>query len=64
MDSKAKFEYWNEISEYDLKTAEAMYNSGRYLYVFLCANNPSRNWLKEYMFSIMMRKLQELITFG
>lgn len=37
MDTKAKFEYWNEISEYDLKTAEAMYNSGRYLYVaFMC----------------------------
>ena len=37
MDSKAKYEYWKEISDYDLKTAEAMYNSGCYLYVaFMC----------------------------
>jgi HEPN domain-containing protein len=32
-----KYAYWEDIAEYDLKTAEAMYQSGRYLYVvFMC----------------------------
>ncbi len=37
MDSWEKYEYWLDISEYDLETAEANYKSGRYLYVvFMC----------------------------
>jgi HEPN domain-containing protein len=37
MTNKEKFEYWLEVSEYDLDTARAMYESGRYLYVaFTC----------------------------
>lgn len=37
MDRYEKFEHWKDISEYDLVTAEAMLNSGRYLYVvFMC----------------------------
>lgn len=37
MDSWEKFDYWLDISEYDLETAEANYKSGRYLYVaFMC----------------------------
>lgn len=32
-----KYAYWEDIAEYDLKTTEAMYQSGRYLYVvFMC----------------------------
>jgi HEPN domain-containing protein len=32
-----KFEYWVDIAEYDLKTAEAMLETGRWLYVvFMC----------------------------
>jgi HEPN domain-containing protein len=37
MDQQQKFAYWLDVAEYDLKTAEAMYDSGRYLYVaFMC----------------------------
>jgi len=37
MDNDEKIQYWIEISEYDLGTADAMYQTGRYLYVgFMC----------------------------
>ncbi len=37
MDKKQKIEYWLDISDYDLETAESMFKSGRYLYVaFMC----------------------------
>ncbi|MCL2081510.1 MAG: HEPN domain-containing protein [Oscillospiraceae bacterium] len=37
MTSFERFDYWLDIAEYDLVTAEAMYNSGRWLYVaFMC----------------------------
>jgi len=37
MDSSEKFEYWRDIAQYDLKTAQAMYRTGRWLYVvFMC----------------------------
>ena len=37
MDSIEKYSYWEDIAVYDLGTAEAMLNSGRYLYVvFMC----------------------------
>jgi len=37
MTTEEKFEYWVDIAEYDLKTAEAMYETGRWLYVvFMC----------------------------
>ena len=32
-----KVAYWTDIADYDLKTAEAMYQTGRWLYVaFMC----------------------------
>ena len=32
-----KVKYWTEISDYDFETAEAMYFTGRWLYVgFMC----------------------------
>ena len=37
MDSREKYLYWKDNANYDLETAEAMLNSGRYLYVaFMC----------------------------
>jgi HEPN domain-containing protein len=37
MDNDEKIKYWIEISEYDLGTADATYQTGRYLYVgFMC----------------------------
>ena len=32
-----KVEYWSELSDYDLDTAQAMYDAGRWLYVgYMC----------------------------
>jgi HEPN domain-containing protein len=37
MDTREKFEYWNDIANYDLETANAMFSTGRWLYVvFMC----------------------------
>jgi len=37
MDSLDKFEYWQDIAQYDLETAQAMFSAGRWLYVvFMC----------------------------
>ncbi|MEA1883555.1 MAG: HEPN domain-containing protein [Thermotogota bacterium] len=37
MTNREKFNYWLEIAQYDLDTARAMFDSGRYLYVaFTC----------------------------
>ena len=37
MDLQEKFEYWWDIAQYDLETAEAMFAAGRWLYVvFMC----------------------------
>lgn len=37
MNAEEKFEHWLEFAKYDLETASAMYNTGRWFYVaFLC----------------------------
>jgi HEPN domain-containing protein len=37
VDNLEKYEHWEDIAKYDLDTAEAMYQAGRYLYVvFMC----------------------------
>ena len=37
MTKEEKVAYWLDIADYDIETAEAMYNSGRWLYVgFMC----------------------------
>lgn len=37
MNSREKYEYWLEAAQYDLETAKAMLNAGRYVYVtFMC----------------------------
>ena len=37
MDAQEKYEYWLDVAQYDLDTAETMLNGGRWLYVvFMC----------------------------
>ncbi len=37
MDGNERYSYWEDIAEYDLETANAMLNTGRYFYViFMC----------------------------
>ena len=37
MEANERYSYWEDIAEYDFETANAMLNSGRYLYViFMC----------------------------
>ena len=37
MNNKEKYEHWLNIAQYDLDTADAMFESGRYIYVaFTC----------------------------
>ena len=37
MGSQEKFDYWKDIAQYDLETAHAMFEAGRWLYVvFMC----------------------------
>jgi len=37
MNTGEKLEYWIDIAQYDFKTAQAMYKTGRWLYVvFMC----------------------------
>jgi len=39
MTSEEKYEYWLDLANYDLKSANAMYSKGRWLYVvFMCVN--------------------------
>jgi HEPN domain-containing protein len=37
MDAQEKYEHWLDVAKYDLDTADAMFNTGRWLYVaFMC----------------------------
>ena len=37
MTNEEKYEYWLDMAEYDLETAGAMYEKGRWIYVqFMC----------------------------
>jgi len=54
MTTDEKVKYWIEISDYDLETAEAMFNTGRYLYVgFMC------HQVIEKIFKALYSKLKE-----
>ena len=44
-----KVKYWTELSEYDMKTAEAMLQSKRYLYVGFMAHQAIEKILKAYL---------------
>lgn len=44
MDKDVK--YWTDLAEYDIETAEAMYKSGRYLYVLFTCEQAVEKMLK------------------
>lgn len=43
-----KVAYWTDIADYDLKTAEAMYQTGRWLYVAFMCHQVIEKTLKAY----------------
>ena len=45
---KDKVAYWIDIADYDLKTAEAMYQTGRWLYVAFMCHQVIEKTLKAY----------------
>ena len=45
---KTRFQYWVDLSDYDLKTAEAMLLSSRYLYVGFMCHQTIEKILKAY----------------
>lgn len=49
MDITSKTKYWLEMSEYDLDTAEAMLETGRYLYVGFMCHQTIEKILKAYV---------------
>lgn len=52
MELNEKINYWIEISEYDLETAEAMFQTKRYLYVGFMCHQAIEKILKGYYFSV------------
>ncbi len=48
MENSEKIKYWVEIAEYDLVTAEAMYETKRYLYVGFMCHQIIEKMLKAY----------------
>lgn len=47
-----KVTYWKELSDYDMKTAEAMFQSKRYLYVGFMAHQAIEKILKAYFVNV------------
>ena len=47
-----KIAYWKELSDYDIETADAMFNSKRYLYVGFMAHQSIEKILKAYFVKI------------
>jgi HEPN domain-containing protein len=53
MDLGEKFEYWRDIAQYDLETAQAMFTAGRWLYVaFMCQQAIEKMCKGLYLFFI------------
>ena len=48
MNTAEKVEYWLDIADYDLDTAEAMYSTGRWLYVAFMCHQAIEKTLKAY----------------
>ncbi len=48
MNTAEKIEYWLGIADYDLDTAEAMYSTGRWLYVAFMCHQVIEKTLKAY----------------
>ena len=48
MTEQNKIDYWVDIADYDLKTAEAMLETGRFLYVGFMCHQAIEKMLKGY----------------
>ena len=48
MNKEERIEYWLSIADYDLETAEAMYSTGRWLYVAFMCHQVIEKVLKAY----------------
>ena len=48
MTIEEKVQYWIDIADYDFETAEAMYNTGRWLYVAFMCHQVIEKTLKAY----------------
>lgn len=48
MTSEEKVHYWLDIAAYDIETAEAMYQTGRWLYVAFMCHQVIEKTLKAY----------------
>jgi HEPN domain-containing protein len=46
MDGQEKYEYWLALAQEDLRTAEAMHNAGRWLYVAFCCQQAIEKLVK------------------
>ena len=46
MNSQEKFEYWLDMAQYDLKTAQAMLETGRWFYVFFMCQQAIEKLIK------------------
>lgn len=49
-----KVTYWTDIADYDLETAEAMYQTGRWLYVAFMCHQVIEKMLKAYWCATQM----------
>ena len=48
MNKEEKIDYWLSVADYDLETAEAMYSTGRWLYVAFMCHQVIEKTLKAY----------------
>ena len=48
MNKEERIDYWVSVAEYDLETAEAMYSTGRWLYVAFMCHQVIEKMLKAY----------------
>lgn len=64
MNSEEKFQYWEDIAQYDLDTARAMFHRDAIYMLYLCANKLLKNLAKAYMFYLPVRIRRELIIYG
>ena len=46
MNAQEKFEYWLDIAQYDLSTAQSMLDSGRWLYTVFCCQQAVEKLVK------------------
>ena len=53
MNNEERVKYWLDIAEYDIETAEAMYSTGRWLYVAFMCHQVIEKTLKAYWCAVM-----------